>query len=798
MKLPAYAVRIILALIFLAAAGVRFSSTSESKYQYFKGESAATYNDAISVSTGNFSKYTVKSNWPEGYRPDRVRPTGVPYIAGVTLRVSRWLSDTDARTTIRRLWVFVFCLCIFTVYRLTYGLWRSQTAQSSQTTGLLAAFLVAFYAPVVNKTNGAELDILVFVLPFVIFHLAALRRLAGGKTKSGLAGLAASAAMILFSWELASYYVVACVLTATFLYPLDSRQRRLIAVVHLVVFILVAMLSPWARAVGLGFSWQAAVLTACCLQTFLSYRYPGVRRGGLFVVVVGALLTAALTPLRSGAEADLPTLEYFYNRIRFLVSRPMAPSLLPDAVRHWWTADHAPPSAHALLTFFIPVFFIGAASVLAARSLVQRGKTDGGPESLPGSEIVPKLVLAAAAALAGCMVYLFDRGSITPALIAMIPFLGLSGLVFDNRSGRTTGVTTLGVGMFLVLIQLLWPLGRIDPALRVAQLLGVAHRDKTDLMWVSLENTDLSLVKFVATRTRTPDPILGRPEPTTLLQAFSGRTSVLLAAGKSRVIAGKHVEVTRLMYGGEERLYRYCRDNEIKYVLYSIDYLLDTTRYSPLYLAGYPAVPDSCVTVTMHFSPEQLVRFNLVYENDFYRLFRVAGKPEPIFSTDHPLVYQREIFSRNADTYDSFRDRIGQIIYGYSEAIQFAATGRYETALNRLTWCLQQAPHFTRARVAAGSVFLQMDQPQQALDVLETVIQYAPDNPDALYLTADALARLENRADALAFLEILYTVTQDQDLLDRARLLEALIKRGAPAGGNSSMKSIFVPPDTSN
>lgn len=341
-------------------------------------------------------------------------------------------------------------------------------------------------------------------------------------------------------------------------------------------------------------------------------------------------------------------------------------------------------------------------------------------------------------------------------------------------------------------------MGRIDPGLMAAQLFGVAHRDKTDLMWVSLENTDVSLVRFVATRTRTPDPILGRPGPTTLLQAFSGRTSVLLAAGKSRSLAGKHVDVTRLMYGDEENLYQYCRENEIRYVLYSIDYLLDTTRYSPAYLAGYPAVPDSCVTVTMHFSPEQLGRFNLVFENDFYRLFRVTGKPEPIFATDHPPVYQKEIFDLNTDTYDSFRDRIGQIIYGYSEAIQFAATGQYDLSLNRLMWCLQQAPHFTRARVAAGSVFLQMDQPQQAHDVLKTVIQYAPDNPDALYLTVDALSRLGKDAEALAFLEILYTVTQDQELLDRARLLEALIKRGNPAAGDSPVERSFSPPDTSN
>ncbi len=99
MKLPAFALRILLLLIFLAAAGVRFSSTSESRYPYFKGESAATYNDALSASRGELFNPPHKSNWPAGYRPAAVRPVGVEYLTGQVMRISSWLSDTDTRTT---------------------------------------------------------------------------------------------------------------------------------------------------------------------------------------------------------------------------------------------------------------------------------------------------------------------------------------------------------------------------------------------------------------------------------------------------------------------------------------------------------------------------------------------------------------------------------------------------------------------------------------------------------------------------------------------------------------------------
>jgi tetratricopeptide (TPR) repeat protein len=788
MKLPTYAVRIILALIFLAAAGVRFSSTSESRYPYFRDESAATYNDALSAARGTLGEFTHKSNWPEGYRPALVRPAGVAFITGQAIRLSNWLSDTDTRTTTRRLWVFAFSICAVLMYYLTFRLWRSQTA------GLLAALLVAFYPQVVEATNGSELNIVTMLLPVFLLHVLSLLRLSGGSTVSGAAGAAMAAAVLLYSWELSSYYTVIVVLAAVFFYPLDSRQRRIVAVSHAAVFVLVALTDPWSRETRLVFSWQSAVLISCAVVTFLTVRFPGPFRAAVFVLLTGAALTAGFSLFRSGAGTDLPALEYFYYRLRFLFERPASPSLLPEAVRHWWTAGHAPPGAHTLFTFFVPAAILGAASLLAARALARppRETAGGGDPRPPG--IRANVALATAVTAAGFAAFLLDRDAIAPALAAAAPLLGLSGSALENRYSQAACRPLLAAGLLVVFLQLLWPMGVVNPTYRLARLSGIAHRDKTSIMWVSLANTDKELVRFVATRTRTHDPFLGRPGPTTLLQTFAGRTSVLSATGRSRARAARHAAVTRLFYGDEEQLYRYCEENEIRYVLYSIDYLLDTTRYSPAYLAGVAVVPESCVSKTMHFSPETLSRFSLVYENDFYRLFRVTGKPEPIFATDHPPVFQKEILDLNSDSYDSFRDRIGQLIYAYGEAVQHAAAGRYDEALYRFTWCLRQAPRFTRARVAAGSVFLQMDQPQQAYDVLKTVMQYAPDNPDALYYTADALSRLERKEEALALLGILYTVSRDQEQLDKARLLEALIKRSGPASPGDEI----TPPGTND
>ncbi len=147
-----------------------------------------------------------------------------------------------------------------------------------------------------------------------------------------------------------------------------------------------------------------------------------------------------------------------------------------------------------------------------------------------------------------------------------------------------------------------------------------------------------------------------------------------------------------------------------------------------------------------------------------------------MFLTDHPPVYQRDILERNGDDYESFRERIGRLMLVYSEAKRRAAVGRFDKAIARLTWCLQQAPGFTSARVALGAALLDTGELERARNALMSVIQYAPDNADALYLAADVWSKLGEREKALSLLEILYGTTRDADLLNRARLLEALIE----------------------
>jgi hypothetical protein len=778
-KIPDYAIKIILALVFVCAAGARFASTSSSLYQYFRGESAMNYRDALTVSTASgvdvLDRHTDKSNWPEGYRPARVRPVGVEYFAGFVIKTAAWLGEDDSRSVTRRLVVLFFSLCVFTMYSLTRNLWGSQAA------GLTAAALVALFPPVVAATNGRDFGHTAFALVVVTLHLLSLQRIGRAAVGSApkrwiasTAGTALTAFALVASWALAPYYIAVCCAIATLFYPLTTTQRRVLAVTHLAAFVAGAVVFPYSVASRVVFTWPAALLVACCTQTFVAGRFPGVKRGGAFVALVTVALTLGFTPLRAGAEGvGIPGMVYAWYRIRFLFARPESPALLPESIRDLWSSDHAHPGAHALIAVSLPLLFFLPVAVVEAHRLWR--DRDAGYRA--------RVTATATAAALGVAVYTVDRSAIALALVMALPFVALAARALGGAS-RTRAAVAI-VGALIVTGQLLWPQGVGNAALQVSRALGVAYRDKTKLLWVSTANTDEELNRFVVKRTSTKDPIFGIPEATAILLTFGGRTSVSLEGGYAKTLSRKRADMARLLYGNEDQLYLRCRNKGIRYVLYSIDYLLDTTRYSQLYLAGFPVAPLECVAVTMHFAPEALTHFNLVYENDRYRLFRVTDQPEPVFLTDHPPVYQREILERHGDDYDSFRDRIGRLMLVYSEAGHEAARGRFDAAIARLMWCVQEAPGFTAARVALGAALLDNGEPGRAKSTLMSVIRYAPDNADALYLAADAMSRLGENEQALSLLQILYGITEDTKLIGRARLLESLIRRGASAPDSS-------------
>lgn len=766
MRLKRPAVFFALVAIFFAALATRSATRDRLDSPYFKGESAMVYTHALAKSEGApLDTISAKANHPEGYTPARYRADGFETVWGAAFRVARFVSEVDGRDFTRRAVVFLAALCVFTMYTVARRLWDCQAA------GLLAAFLVAFLLPFVLATNGRSFTHQVIAPLFVSAHAAFfLNAMAARSLRAPLAssiGAALAAFVLAVSWEPAPYLLAVWSVTWVLWKRKEGRRRaRTLLVAGQAGALLIACFaSPFliaTRAIG---SFATTLVVASATFAMIAPRAAEDRRRWLAAAIIFGLATVlwlVMTPVRAGATEQFPALAYVLVRATHLLGRPEAAAAISDWMRDLWSLDHAPLPPYLAIAFFLPIGILTAAWVSNAEVRARRRV----------------FALAAAVWFVAAVAVLLDRSALPFATLALIAIV--AGAVRSPSKGAWRRATLAGVGVWVVLFAVVFRGGVVDASYQVAKAAGVASRDPDSFLWVSLENTDRELVRFIATRTSVREAVFAPDDLSALLLAFTGRTITALPAGTSKMPAERHVALTRALYESEDRLYETCRAARIDYVAYSIDVLLDTGRYSPRYLAGVTSITPASAAYRMHFEPESLSRFTLLYENDHYRLFAVTGSPQPIFATDHPPFYQRDLLARANGDVEAFQTLAVQVMLTYSEAVIARMRGNAEGARRRLEWCLLQAPRFTKARLALADAFMDLDRTVDARRVIAQLIQYAPDNTQALYYAAYLAAQAGQTEEARTYLAILFSVERDPDMIKRAQTLQASLEQGVP------------------
>ena len=752
MNLPRRVVFFVLCVLFVAAIAARVSTTSPQDSPYFKGASAMAYRHALRVANGGaLADHDVKAGHPEGYVPARYRAAGAETITGQAYRVFGLVSNIDGRPFTRRMLICLASLCVFTAYAVASRLWSSRAA------GFLAAFLVVFLFPLAQATNGRTFSHVIFAAFFASLYAAmALRSLPRSSPRMSVTA-ALLAWLLLWVWEPARYGLAVWVVAATLAPPVDRRTRIWFVLSHAVVIVAGVVLIPHLAAVRALGSWTTAVVIAAAAAAVL----PDARRRGwrpaVWAVAGAAVLTLLATPLRAGASEQYPALEYVWTRIRFMFGRPDA-SLLSDWMRHLWSEDHAPLPIGQAIPLLLPLLLCALAFFSNRR--VRAGRTRFAATTV--------LLLVAAAAV------MLDQSILPAAALAMIVVASGAAVEFDSR--RWTQSIPVGLGAYLALAGIVLAGKSADVGFRLAQLRAP---DPSQFVWMSFENTDRELVRFIATRTSVSECILAPQDLSALLLTFSGRTSPQLAGATSRDPALRHVELARAMYRDEVSLYELCRRDQIDYVVYSIDILLDGGPYSPSSLAAVSALDPSSVAARMHFDPESLRHFTLMYQNDHYRLFRVTETAQPVFLTDHPLFYQASLFARDGADLDHFRAHVTFLMLTYAGALDARARGDAEKARRMLDLCVRQAPRFTRARLALADALMDLGRYEPARKQIAAVMEYAPDNPAALYAAAWVQVQLGNEVSAKPFLELLQQ-TGDPKVIEKGRALQYYLDNGIP------------------
>jgi hypothetical protein len=531
--------------------------------------------------------------------------------------------------------------------------------------------------------------------------------------------------------------------------------------------------SLWAAVIaGLaGFallgSWGSAFMYLA-VATLAILVYPGFSTAGRRKIVaahIAALVLAviAFPHLRSGVNSLSGPAAYWFSRLRFVSGKPLDPSALSDAVRLSWTAEHAPPGFAVVLVFFLPLVILAFPAIGALRKL-RREK--------PWPPWVPLAAIAI-----GLAAFLLDGRAVFAASLVSYPLVAGAFKGFSEHVKARVLPAALAAAFVLASV----PPGRssIDSISLAASRLGLSHWSSEGFTWVSIGNADRELVRYLVTRTSTrSDVILAPPDISSVIAGFAGRSTVVAPGIFTAEMSAKIVQTLASFYGREADLFDRCQTFGATYVVYSIDILLDGSLYAPRYLSRAKGPVENTLAYKMHFEPETLHRFQLVYENDNYRLFRVTTEPEPVFLSDHPPVYQEDVLRMCGNDIAGFYSRIIDVLTTYQSAVEAQSRGDDLGAIPRLRYCLGIAPRYTAARNGLGDSLLRLGRPGDAYGAYKRVLQYAPDDKHALYFGALSLAYIGRRGEALGLLELLLSATAEKESRAQALDLKAAIEAG--------------------
>ena len=756
MHLKRPALSLVLLGLFLAALATRWSTRDRLQSPYFEGESAMVYAHGLGAAEGApLDTLWTRAHYPDGYTPARYRASGAESAWSAAFRAVRFVSETDARDFARRSVVFLAALCVFPMYVVARCAWRSQGA------GIMAAALVAFLAPWVEATNGRIFTHATLAPILLCTHAACLLWPLGSRRAGVLRAIAAGglAFGLATCWEPGIFVLVLWSLWVM------ATRRNAMAIAHAVAVLAACAASPHLQATRAVASWWTFFVVAVPVVGLLArrLRHPGGRWRLATTLVATSVAWVLTAPVRAAATEQYPLVDYVLSRARFLFGKPESPEALSVWMRHLWSSEHAPLTAHAAFELLLP---LGLLSVVLAGNRAARGRW-------------PALGLAVASALA----VLVDRSTLPVATLVLMAVA--SGAALALSTARWWQRVVVGLAMLAAIGSVIFRESPGDIGYQLAKAAGVANRDPHVFLWISFENTDRELVRFVASRTSVRESIFAPDDVSALVMAFTGRPIVALPAALSKAPAERHAGMTRALYGSEEDVYQMCRAGRIDYLLYAIDVVLDTGVYSPRYLAAATVAPESAA-FKMHFEPESLRRFTLVYENDHYRLFQVTGEPQPIFATDHPLFYQPDLLAKANRDIDAFRTLAVEVMLTYSEGLKALSHGNADGARRRLEWCLLQAPRYSDARLALADAMVALKRPEDALRVVAGLLQYAPDHTGALYYAAFLSGQLHRNDEAKAYLSLLFTVERDPERIRRAQTLQYAIEHDLPIGTPTS------------
>jgi hypothetical protein len=763
---------ILVAALCLANAS-RWALRTRLDHERFSAESAAHYRYTRMIAEGLMvPALDREAQWPEGLRVYRETSIGMEYLYGLAYRAMP-APRPPLDVFVRWFSVLLFTLCAVPLAFLAASLWRSRGA------GALAAVLFAVALPVASRSNGFELIRENLTLPLIVVHAWLICRAASADGSSAadrggyLIGAVISAPVLVLAmatWQGTQFYIVPLLLllaTRRVLGAGGAGERAAgWAAVAAAAFAGAAvpflregrfLLSPSAACAAAYIGAASARAVTAHLAPEAGHGRRGVLLSGGAAIAAAALVIAPAVLSRGHFAAYSHLFRLVAAKLRY-AHKPSDPRLLPFDVRAFWVGPFQSPDALHLFVFALPLLVLlpGPAARLS------RAAREG--------EFSAVFVVTFAAVF----FILFML------MMRLLPFFGVFAIVIasgaavwisegEGLRGKLSRTIPVAAAIAVMTTQVFFWAGPADIWRDAARALRIPQRHSF-VVYPVIRDPEGEMLRWIQSNTRPDDVILSLHYLSPQILTYTGRPTVLNDFFEAPRLREKTYRFLRALYASERTLLEFCRETGSSWLVLSSAVGCDPTRESPLYQAGLDNMPSDCAAYRLMFDPRRLESFDLVYENEMYRVFRADAAPVTRRRPRSPLFYDAELLWRLRGDIDGFYNTVMHIYAVTVRAASLSRAGRTAEAEGALAGALQTA-YFHPAWRLLDRIYARGRRGPERLALARFAAEADPWRPEVQLALAESAEAVGDEGTALEALRTCAGLSMDEGELARFREL---------------------------
>ncbi len=723
--------------LFCLSNVTRYALRSRLDRPRFAAEGAAHFRYTEVIARGGMvPSIDVKAQYPEGLNVYRETSIGMEYLYGWMYRLIPF-GKPDLAAFVRFFTAFFFSLSIVPLALLAVRLWGTYGA------GAVTAALFAVVLPLTSRSNGFELIRENVTLPLLIFHIYFFFSsfTSKGWLRPVLSGVFCALALV--TWQGTQFYLIPFLLflvIARIIGMANGVERRAVRVLIACIAISGAAV-PFLRGGGFLLSIPVGLSAAWLAADFAVERVRGKKKageigtgdggpGGAWMgLPIGVLLGTAAAAAACACvivpglvlKGHFASYSHLFGlvlyKLRYL-EKPIDPGLLPFDVRAFWVGPFLSPDPRHLFVFSLPVILLLPGPV---DRLVRRMRTG----DLPATFAVSFLLV---------FFFLFLLMQRMLPFFGFIAVLAVGGNAAGSGGGRESrwlyrvSAVLVAVVFTLSLLQdVAWE-GRGDIWRRLSKKLGIRSREKFVVFPVS-RDPEGEMLSWIRKSTEPDAVIMTLHYLSPQVLTYTGRATNLNDFFEAPRLRAKAGRLLGKLYSGEGSLLEFCMEQSADYLAVSIAVGCDPTKESPLYQAGLMNMPPGCAAYRLVFEPEKLRGFELVYENEMYRVFRV-GRPFTVRVWPRsPLFYERELLWHNDGDIRAFYHSVMRIYALTSRGRMLVRSGSEREGERRLVEALR-AFYFYPAWKALDGLYVRRGRVEERETLADYAYRHDPNRND--------------------------------------------------------------------